>query len=77
MKKKGAQLIDVTDKKYEFDFEDMHFELINTDIHKKEEKRGENQNCIGTLITYKNKRIFLAADFEIKEDLDKYYINSC
>ena len=69
MKKKGAQLIDVTGKKYEFDFEDMHFELLNTDIHKKEEKRGENQNCIGTLITYKNKRIFLAADLEITEDL--------
>jgi len=69
MKKKGAQLIDVTGKKYEFDFEDMHFELLNTEIHKKEEKRGENQNCIGTLITYKNKRIFLAADLEIKEDL--------
>ena len=69
MKKKGAQLIDLTDQKYEFDFGDMHFELINTEIHKKEEKRGENQNCIGTIITYKNKRIFLASDLETKEAL--------
>ena len=69
MQKKGAQLIDVTDQKYEFDFGDMHFDLINTEIHKKEEKRGENQNCIGTIITYKNKRIFLASDLLIKEDL--------
>ena len=47
----------------------MHFKLINTNIHKKEEKRGENQNCIGTIVTYKNKRIFLASDLLIKEDL--------
>ena len=47
----------------------MHFELINTNIHKKEEKRGENQNCIGTIVTYKNKRIFLASDLLIQEDL--------
>ena len=69
MKKKGAQLIDVTNKKYEFNFGDMHFELINKNIKKKEEKRGENQNCIGTIVTYKNKRIFLAADLLKQEDL--------
>ena len=69
MKKKGAQLIDVTNKKYEFNFGDMHFELINTNIHKKEEKRGENQNSIGTIVTYKNKRIFLASDLLVKEVL--------
>ena len=40
MKKKGAQLIDVTNKKYEFNFGDMHFELINTNIQKKK-KKGE------------------------------------
>ena len=28
MEKKGAKLIDLTDKKYEFDFVEMHFELI-------------------------------------------------
>ena len=69
MEAKGAQLIDLTDQKYEFDFGDMHFELINTNIHKKEEKSGENQNSIGAIVTYKNKRIFLAADLEIEDDL--------
>jgi len=69
MEAKGAQLIDLTDLKYEFDFGDMHFELINTNIHKKEEKSGENQNSIGAIVTYKNKRIFLAADLEVEDDL--------
>ena len=69
MKAKGAQLVDVTDEPYEFDFGDMHFELINTNIHKKEEKGGENQNSIASIVTYKNKRIFLAADLEIADDL--------
>ena len=69
MEAKGAQLIDLTDQKYEFDFGDMHFELINTNIHKKEEKSGENQNSIGAIVTYKNKRIFLAADLEVEDDL--------
>ena len=69
MKTKGAKLIDVTDEKYEFDFGDLHFELINTNVHKKEEKSGENQNSIGAIVTYKNKRLFLAADLEINDDL--------
>jgi len=69
MEAKGAQLIDLTDQKHEFDFGDMHFELINTNVHKKEEKSGENQNSIGAIVTYKNKRIFLAADLEVEDDL--------
>ena len=69
MKTKGAQLIDLTDEQYEFDFGEMHFELINTNIHKKEEKSGENQNSIASIITYKNKRLYLAADLEIADDL--------
>ena len=69
MKTKGAQLIDVTDEQYEFDFGDLHFKLINANIHKKETKRGENQNSIASIVTYKNKRLFLAADLEIEDDL--------
>ena len=69
MEDKGAALIDVTDKKYEFDFGELHFQLINTNIHKKEEKSGENMNSIGSIVTYGDKRIFLAADLEIADDL--------
>ena len=69
MEEKGATLIDVTDKKYEFDFGEMHFQLINTNIHKKEEKSGENMNSIASIVTYGDKRIFLAADIEIADDL--------
>ena len=69
MEKKGAKLIDLTDKKYEFDFGEMHFELINTNIHKKEEKSGENMNSIASIVTFGNKKIFLAADLEIADDL--------
>lgn len=69
MKAKGAQLRDLTDKSYEFDFGEMHFKLINTNIHKKETKSGENQNSIAAIVTYKNKRIFLASDLEIEDDL--------
>ena len=69
MKKKGATLIDLTDKKYGFDFGEMHFELINTNIHNKEEKSGENQNSIASIVTFGDKKIFLAADLEIADDL--------
>ena len=47
----------------------MHFQLINTNIHKKEEKSGENMNSIASIVTYGDKRIFLAADIEIADDL--------
>ena len=69
MEEKGATLIDLTDKKYGFDFGEMHFELINTNIHNKEEKSGENQNSIASIVTFGDKKIFLAADLEIADDL--------
>ena len=69
MKKKGATLIDITDRKYSFFFGVLHLSFVNTNSHKKEEKRSENQNAIGTILTYQNKRIFLASDLEITEDL--------
>jgi len=47
----------------------MHFQLINTNIHKKEEKSGENMNSIASIVTYGDKRIFLVADLEIVDDL--------
>ena len=71
MKAKGAQLIALTNEKYEFDFGDMHFELININNHK---NYTENQNSIGSIITYKNKRIFLAADFEVENELIYKYL---
>ena len=43
--------------------------LINTNIHKKEEKYGENMNSIASIVTYGDKRIFLAADLEKADDL--------
>ena len=66
MKAKGAQLIELIDEKYEFDFGDMHFELININNQK---HYSENHNSIGTIVTYKSKRIFLAADFEVGNEL--------
>lgn len=69
MKTKGAQLVDLTDEEFELDFGDLHFEFINTNIHKKETKSGENQNSIASIVTYKNKKVFLASDLEIEDDL--------
>lgn len=66
IKAKGAQLLDFTGEKYEFDFGDMHFELININNHK---NYSENQNSIGAIVAYKNKRIFFAADFEVDNKL--------
>ena len=75
MKKKGAELIDVTDKKINFDFGDMNLELLNTDIDPDELNLGENQNSIVTLLKYKNTKLFLAADMILKDDkLIKDYI---
>ena len=68
MKKKGAELIDVTDKKINFDFGDMNLELLNTDIDPDELNLGENQNSIVTLLKYKNTKLFLAADMISKDD---------
>ena len=44
MQKKGAQLIDVTNKIIEFEFGEFHLELLNTDIDSDELNLGENQN---------------------------------
>ena len=66
MQIKGAQLIELTDGKYEFDFGDMHFKLININNQK---HYSENHNSIGAIVTYKSKRILLAADFEVGNEL--------
>ena len=68
MQKKGAQLIDVTEKDIKFDMGDLHFELLNTDIDPDESKHGENQNSIVTLINFKNTKILLASDMQSRDD---------
>ena len=68
MQKRGAKLIDVTNKIIEFDFGEFHLELLNTDIVPDELNLGENQNSIATLITYKNTKVFLASDMIVKDD---------
>ena len=68
MQIKGAQMVEVTNQNIQFDFGDMHFELLNTDIDPKELKYGENQNSIVTLITFKNTKILLASDMISRDD---------
>ena len=68
MVKKGARLIDVTEKTIKFDFGDMNLELLNTDIDPDELNLGENQNSIVTLLKYNNIKLFLAADMISKDD---------
>ena len=68
MQIKGANLIDVTNQNIQFDFGDLHFELLNTDIDPDELNLGENQNSIVTLITFRNTKILLAADMIAKDD---------
>ena len=68
MQKKGATLIDVTNLNIQFDFGNMHLELLNTDIDPDELNLGENQNSIVTLITFRNSKILLAADMIAKDD---------
>ena len=62
MQIKGAQLVDVTDQIINFDFGDLHLELLNTDIDPDELNHGENQNSIVTLINFRNIKILLASD---------------
>ena len=68
MIKKGAILIDVTEKIINFDFGDMNLELLNTDVDPDELNLGENQNSIVTLLKYNNIKLFLAADMIAKDD---------
>ena len=69
MQAKGTHFITLKNEKYEFDFGDIHLELININYHKKEKKASENHNSIGVILSYKNKRIFLAGDFELENEL--------
>ena len=69
MQAKGAHFITLKKEKYEFDFGNIHLELININYHKKEKKASENHNSIGVILSYKNKRIFLAGDFELENEL--------
>ena len=68
MIKKGARLIDVTEKIIKFDFGDMNLELLNTDIDPDKLNLGENQNSIVTLLKYNNIKLFLASDMIAKDD---------
>ena len=68
MQKKGANMVDVTNKNIQFEFGDMHLELLNTDIDPDELNLGENQNSIVTLISFRNTKILLAADMIAKDD---------
>ena len=53
MQIKGAQLIELANGKYEFDFGDTHFELINIYNQK---HYSENYNSIGAIVTLKSKK---------------------
>ena len=68
MEIKGAILIDVTNKIVDFNFGDFHLKLLNTDVDPDELNLGENQNSIVTLVTYRNTKVFLAADMISKDD---------
>ena len=68
MQKKGAQMIDVTNKNIQFNLGDLHFELLNTDIDPQELNYGENQNSLVTLINFRNTKILLASDMLAKDD---------
>ena len=61
MKKKKAQLIDVTNKKINFNIGEMNIELLNTFIDKSL-YLDDNQNSIMTLIKFKNTKLLLAGD---------------
>ena len=68
MQKKGAQLVDITNRNIKLDFGDFTLELLNTDIDPDELNLGENQNSIVTLLKYKHIKLFLAADMISKDD---------
>ena len=68
MQKKGANLIDVTNKIEKFNFGELYFELLNTDIDPDELNYGENQNSIVTLIKFRKTKILLASDMISKDD---------
>ena len=68
MKKKNAKLIEVSNKKIEFDFGDLNIELLNTEIPNNSHIIRENTNSIVTLIKFKNTKVFLASDLTKRED---------
>ena len=68
MEKKNAELIDVTNKFYKFNFGNFNLEILNTDIDPDELNLGENQNSIVVLLSYNYKRLLLAADMISKDD---------
>lgn len=61
MKKKNAQLIEVTNKKINFNLGEMNIELLNTFIDKNL-YLDDNQNSIMTLIKFKNTKVLLPGD---------------
>ncbi len=68
MSAKNAEMVEITGRTVNFMFGEMKIEFLNTDIDPDELNLGENQNSIVTLITYKNTKIFLAADMIWKDD---------
>jgi len=68
MTKKNATLIEVTNKKINFDFGDMNIELLNTESAENDLLVRENKNSIATLVKYKNIKLLLAADMIVSDD---------
>ena len=62
MQKKNAKLVEVTNKKINFNFGDMNIELLNTEMSPNNLLIRENKNSIVTLIKFKNTKLFLASD---------------
>ena len=61
IKRKNAELIDVTNRKINFNFGEMNISLLNTFIDKSL-NIDDNQNSILTLIKFKNTKLLLTGD---------------
>ena len=66
--KKNVKMIDVTNKKIFFNFNDLNFELMNIEINYDELHLSENQHSIVTLIKYKNTKLLLTGVLISKYD---------
>lgn len=69
IRKRHAEIIDVTNKNISFNFGDMNLELIDIYRNLNQIIYDENQNSILILINFKNTKIFLSSDMTKINDI--------
>ncbi|MCQ2819797.1 MAG: MBL fold metallo-hydrolase, partial [archaeon] len=71
-RKKGAEMIDVTNQEIKFTFGDLEFQILNTELDEGDYIKGENHHSLVTFVKFGDKKLLFPGDMTIEEE-DKIF----